>query len=222
MYLDNEVYSLPVKVTLSTLATTTSLITVSGNLLVMFSFFLDKQIRNPTNYFILSLSVSDFLIGLFSMPSYTLYLMLGEWPFGEVLCNLWLSLDYTVCLTSIYTVLSITIDRFCSVKIPAKYRKWRSPNKIIIMIAITWIVPISIFFTSVFASTLDKEFDQKNCNVVWSPIFDTMLQIFYFWVTLFVIIVLYMFIYQVARDLEKKHRDKQTKVNALVVGSVFK
>ena len=90
------------------------------------------------------------------------------------------------------------------------------------MIAITWIVPISIFFTSVFASTLDKEFDQKNCNVVWSPIFDTMLQIFYFWVNLFVIIVLYMFIYQVARDLEKKHRDKQTKVNALVVGSVFK
>ena len=217
----NDPYSLPVKIILSALATTTSFITVSGNLLVMCSFFLDKQIRNPTNYFILSLSVSDFLIGLFSMPSYTLYLMLGEWPFGAVLCNLWLSLDYTVCLTSIYTVLCITIDRFCSVKIPAKYRKWRSPNKIILMIVFTWVVPISIFFSSVFGWTINAEFDPKNCDVLWSPIFNIVLQIFYFWLTLSVIIVLYMFIYQVARDLEKKHREKQSKVNALV-GSVFK
>lgn len=215
---ENEPYSLPIKITLSTLATTTSLVTISGNLLVMFSFFLDRQIRNPTNYFILSLSVSDFLIGMFSMPLYTLYLMLEEWPFGEIICNLWLSLDYTVCLTSIYTVLFITIDRFCSVKIPAKYRKWRSPNKIIVMVVLTWVVPSSLFFTSIFAWSFNRKFDPKNCDVAWKPnvAFSLILMFAYFWSTLAVIIILYVFIYQVARDLEKKHRDKQSKVNALV------
>jgi hypothetical protein len=116
----------------------TSVLTVLGNILVILAFFLDRQIRQPTNYFILSLSVSDFLIGLLSMPILTIYIYAKEWPLNAIICDIWLSLDYTVCLTSIYTVLFITIDRFCSVKMPAKYRKWRTGRKINIMIAITW------------------------------------------------------------------------------------
>ena len=116
----------------------TSVLTVLGNTLVILAFFLDRQIRQPTNYFILSLSVSDFLIGLLSMPLLTIYIYAKEWPLSATICDIWLSLDYTVCLTSIYTVLFITIDRFCSVKMPAKYRKWRTKRKINIMIATTW------------------------------------------------------------------------------------
>jgi len=116
----------------------TSVLTVLGNILVILAFFLDRQIRQPTNYFILSLSVSDFLIGLLSMPILTIYIYAEKWPLNAIICDIWLSLDYTVCLTSIYTVLFITIDRFCSVKMPAKYRKWRTGKKINIMIGITW------------------------------------------------------------------------------------
>jgi muscarinic acetylcholine receptor M3 len=215
-------YSLAGKVILCTLALTASLITVCGNLLVMLSFFLDRQIRNPTNYFILSLSVSDFLIGLFSMPFLTLYIMIGKWPFGKIICDLWLSLDYTVCLTSIYTVLFITIDRFCSVKFPAKYRNWRSPNKVTTMVALTWIIPICIFVPSILGWSLisppSENFDATVCDVAWSgnKIFSFALVFAYFWSTLIVIIVLYIFIYQVARNLERKSREKQRKLSSLV------
>ncbi|CAF1579750.1 unnamed protein product, partial [Didymodactylos carnosus] len=141
-------YSFPLLVLIAAVGSITSVLTVLGNILVMLAFFLDRQIRQPTNYFILSLSVSDFLIGLLSMPFLTLYIYNGRWPLNETICDIWLSLDYTVCLTSIYTVLFITIDRFCSVKMPAKYRKWRTSKKINIMIIITWAVPTFIFFSS--------------------------------------------------------------------------
>ena len=65
------------------------------------------------------------------MPLYTVYILSQKtWPFGEVLCDLWLSLDYTACLCSIYTVFCITVDRFCSIRMPARYRAWRTKHKI--------------------------------------------------------------------------------------------
>lgn len=142
---EDDYYPFWLLVVVAIFGSVTSVLTVLGNILVMLAFFLDRQIRQPTNYFILSLSVSDFLIGLLSMPLLTIYIYAKEWPLNAIICDIWLSLDYTVCLTSIYTVLFITIDRFCSVKMPAKYRKWRTGRKINIMIAMTWAGNCSMF-----------------------------------------------------------------------------
>lgn len=49
--------------TLGLLAAATSVVTVGGNLIVILSFVLERTIRQPPNYFIASLAVSDLLIG---------------------------------------------------------------------------------------------------------------------------------------------------------------
>lgn len=210
-------HSVLLTVVLGLLAGLVSLVTILGNITVLLAFGLERTIRQPTNYFLASLAVSDLLIGTFSMPLYTQYLLWGAWPLGPWLCDLWLSLDWTVCLTSQYTVFLITMDRFLSVKIPARYRNWRTEHKVLIMITITWIVPTLIFFTSIigwqyFIGT--RSVGEHECEVQFmnDAMFIFLLTIGYFWITLFVIGILYGGIYKVALDLQRKSDAKHKKL----------
>ena len=110
-----------------------SILTVVGNAMVVVAYHIDRSIRKQiSNRFIISLALSDMIIGLEGFPFFTAFVtkgafwqrtfatlilsVVGEvWTMGEIACQTWLFLDYTLCLVSILTVLLITIDRYMSV-----------------------------------------------------------------------------------------------------------
>lgn len=64
-------YNFTQMVIIGVVATLLSLLTVIGNFMVMISFKIDKQLQTISNYFLFSLAIADFAIGLISMPLFT-------------------------------------------------------------------------------------------------------------------------------------------------------
>lgn len=128
-----------------------SLETILGNLLVLLSFYIDHNLRQPSNCFIASLAISDLIIGLEGFPMLTVYVLNGErWSLGVITCKIWLALDYSLCLVSILTVLLITVDRFCSVCHAAKYRQSQTMGKVQLSIVLSWLLPVFLFSATIF------------------------------------------------------------------------
>jgi len=105
-------YSVAETVLIAVMAGTLSMITVAGNIMVILSFKIDKQLQTISNYFLLSLAIADVTIGSISMPLYTIYLLLGYWPFGPNICDMWLALDYLASNASVLNLLMISFDRY--------------------------------------------------------------------------------------------------------------
>ncbi|CAH0385693.1 unnamed protein product [Bemisia tabaci] len=133
------------------IATCLSIITVVGNFMVMISFKIDKQLQTISNYFLFSLAMADFAIGLISMPLFTVYTLLGYWPLGPTICDTWLALDYLVSNASVLNLLIISFDRYFSVTRPLTYRAKRTTNRATFMIGCAWGVSLLLWPPWIYA-----------------------------------------------------------------------
>ncbi|KAM9803998.1 muscarinic acetylcholine receptor M3 [Neosynchiropus ocellatus] len=122
-----------------------SLVTIIGNLLVVVSFKVNRQLKTVNNYFLLSLAVADLIIGVISMNLYTTYLVMGYWAMGNWACDLWLAIDYVASNASVMNLLVISFDRYFSITRPLTYRAKRTTKRAGIMIGLAWFVSLVLW-----------------------------------------------------------------------------
>lgn len=112
---------------------------VCGNCLVIGAILHHLRLRTVTNYFIISLAVSDLLIAALSMPfriHHTLNYMC--WDLGKIVCEFWVFVDLLCSCASITNLSLISIDRFLALSFPLSYRSIMTKGRGFAAIAFVW------------------------------------------------------------------------------------
>ena len=112
---------------------------VCGNCLVIGAILRYRRLRTITNYFIISLAVSDILIAAFSMP-FRIHHTLKSlcWDLGQTICEFWVFVDLLCSCASITNLSLISIDRFLALTFPLSYGSIMTKCRAITAIAFVW------------------------------------------------------------------------------------
>lgn len=95
---------------------------VFGNLLVIVVFLQDRRLRKVTNFYIISLSVADLLVGAIGIPS-AILTRIGIPRDSLRLCLTMLSLLVVLCTISILNLVAVSLDRYWAILYPLDYHK---------------------------------------------------------------------------------------------------
>ncbi|XP_062408752.1 5-hydroxytryptamine receptor 4 [Sardina pilchardus] len=120
--------------------------TVAGNFLVVLAIAYFKQLQSPTNCFVMSLALADFLVGLLVMPFSMARTVEGCWRLGATFCQLHSSLDVMLCTASIFHLSCIAFDRYYAVCNPLVYSSKMSAGRVGLLVVGCWAVPLLISF----------------------------------------------------------------------------
>ncbi|XP_043243969.1 alpha-2C adrenergic receptor-like [Amphibalanus amphitrite] len=130
----------------SVVVTLIMIVVVVGNMLVIIAIATEKALKGIQNWFIASLAVADFMVGLIIMPFSLAQELMGYWLFGELWCSLHAAIDVLACTSSINNICLISLDRYWSITQAVDYLKSRTPRRAIFMIAFVWLFSALICF----------------------------------------------------------------------------
>ncbi|KAF3688184.1 Trace amine-associated receptor 1 [Channa argus] len=121
-----------------TLLSFVSLFTVVLNLLVIISISHFRQLHTTTNLLLLSLAVSDFLVGLLVMPC---QILLTEpcWMLGDLVCVLYYFLTFIIFCTSVVNMVLISADRYVAICDPLHYSSKVTVRRVQVSVLLCWV-----------------------------------------------------------------------------------
>uniref|UniRef100_A0A3P9CZF8 G-protein coupled receptors family 1 profile domain-containing protein n=1 Tax=Maylandia zebra TaxID=106582 RepID=A0A3P9CZF8_9CICH len=173
-----------------------SLLTVTLNLLVIIAVSHFRQLHTPTNILLLSLAVTDFLVGLLFMP-------------GEILRN-------TACWFLVMgNMVLISVDRYVAICDPLHYPTRITERRVKLCVCLCWLC--SVFYCYVILiDDLSQPGKHKSCYgrcIIIIEFIAGFVDLFIsFIIPLTVIIVLYMRVFVVAVSQARAMRSQVTAV----------
>uniref|UniRef100_A0A3B1IDI6 Tachykinin receptor 2 n=1 Tax=Astyanax mexicanus TaxID=7994 RepID=A0A3B1IDI6_ASTMX len=141
------------------------LVSVVGNLTVIWIIVAHKRMRTVTNYFIVNLAFSDASMATFNTVFNFVYALHNDWYFGLGYCKFQNFFPITVVFSSIYSMAAIAVDRYMAIIHPLKSRLSSTTTKIVI--GVIWAVAFSLAFPQCFYSSTKVYSHRTVCMVEW-------------------------------------------------------
>ncbi|XP_054643382.1 trace amine-associated receptor 13c-like [Dunckerocampus dactyliophorus] len=149
-------------VVLTVLLSIICIFTVVLNLLVIISISHFRQLHTPTNLLLLSLSVSDFLVGLLAIPA-EIYSKTSCWTLGDVLCSLWFYVSFLVTSVSVGTMVLISADRYVAICDPLHYNTKVTVRRVQLCVCLCWFSSF-LYCGIILKDLLAHPGQYKSCN----------------------------------------------------------
>ncbi|XP_075334904.1 trace amine-associated receptor 13c-like [Odontesthes bonariensis] len=192
-----------------------SLVTVALNLLVIISISHFRKLHTPTNILLLSLAVSDFLVGLLLMPLEILR-RTSCWLLGDIGCSMYVLLVTFIVSASTGNIILISIDRYVAICDPLHYPTRITETKVKCSVCLCWLwyAAFAIFYTKddlIQPGRSNTCFGE--CTLVINYVIGTVDLILNFIIPVTVIIALYMRVFVVAVSQARAMRSHTTDVS---------
>lgn len=193
------------------------LLATVGNLLVCTAVIVDRRLRTIPNVFIVSLAVSDLLVALLGMPL-SMYNDIGQhWELGEVFCAVWLGIDFSVCLASIFNLYIISLHRYLQIVHGMWYKSWVTKTKARVFILVSWLSSVLVIFAALISGVLkpyrtDQNVLGNDClpGFFSSPTLGVLVVVVVYCIPCIVMIYFYLCIYRLAKAHAKNiHRTRR-------------
>ncbi|XP_022523670.2 trace amine-associated receptor 1-like [Astyanax mexicanus] len=217
-----HVYPLVLRVPLYLFFGSVVILTVFGNLFVIVTIAHFKQLHMPTNFLVLSLAVTDLLLGALYMPPCMVQSLETCWYLGTIFCKIHSSVAIMLSTASIINLSFISIERYYAVCHPLLYHSKITSSVTVIMIVICWSVSAAVGFGIIFLELNIlgvEEFYYENvaceggCVMFQSAASSTSSSVISFYIPGVVMLSIYMKIFHVAQKQAKSIQDSKCKSN---------
>ncbi|MGH0127909.1 UNVERIFIED_CONTAM: hypothetical protein FKN15_032739 [Acipenser sinensis] len=141
------------------------MISVIGNVTVIWIILAHKRMRTVTNYLIVNLAFSDASMAVFNTVFNFVYAIHNNWYFGVGFCRFINSFPITAIFSSICSMTVIAIDRYMAIIHPLKPRLSSTITKV--MIAVIWLVAFSLTFPQCYYAKTIVYDTRTICLVDW-------------------------------------------------------
>nr|XP_034347811.1 mu-type opioid receptor isoform X1 [Arvicanthis niloticus] len=159
--------SMVTAITIMALYSIVCVVGLFGNFLVMYVIVRYTKMKTATNIYIFNLALADAL-ATSTLPFQSVNYLMGTWPFGTILCKIVISIDYYNMFTSIFTLCTMSVDRYIAVCHPVKALDFRTPRNAKIVNVCNWILSSAIGLPVMFMATTKYRQGSIDCTLTFS------------------------------------------------------